>query len=209
MTGTQKSVRRDAEIPVRGPRGEEGKEGNEGKPREPQAQDPRLALADAINAQTERAEQARRTHPPARMGEGSAATLETTALRERFLAVLERYPAGTPERTRLAACRLATPVPEVLRRTCEDMGGLERVADVLAWAWAEHAQGRLGALGRADPAVALRDAFRGEGRYWPGIVDAYTRRPGEQRTIAWRPPDMGHVVPVTEDEMGPMPWETR
>lgn len=147
--------------------------------------------AAAIDAQTERYELAKREHPPARMGEGVAGTLETATLRERFVGILERFPAGSPERTRLAACRLATPIPEVLRRTCEDMGGLERVADVLAWAWTEHAHGRLGSLGKADPAVALRDAFRGEGRWWPGILDAYTRRPGEQRSLAWRPPDVG------------------
>lgn len=163
-----------------------------------------MALADAINAQAEHAAEVRRLHPPARMH--SEASGEHQALRQRFREALDRLPPASPERARLAACGLATPMPEVLRAASEDLGGLERVADVLAWAWAEVAAGRVASFGRADATTALRDAFRGEGRYWRGILDAYSRRPGEQRAIAWRPPDLGDLEPATIDELLMPDW---
>lgn len=163
-----------------------------------------MVLADAINAQTERAEAARRANPPPRMH--AQATSEHQTLRQRFREALDRLPPASPERARLAACGLATPMPEVLRAASEDLGGLERVADVLAWAWTEVAAGRVASFGRADATTALRDAFRGEGRYWRGILDAYSRRPGEQRAIAWRPPDLGDLEPATLDELVMPDW---
>ena len=167
--------------------------------------DPRLVLADAINAQAEHAEGVGRANPPTRMGASTSASGEHQALRQRFQAALSKLEPG-PERARLAACGLATPMPEVLRQASDELGGLERVADVLGWAWAEVAAGRLTSFGRAEASTALRDAFRGEGRYWRGILDAYSRRPGEQRALAWRPPDLGDLEPATLDELRMPDW---
>lgn len=170
-----------------------------------QPRDPRLVLADAINAQAEHAEAVGRANPPTRMGASTSASGEHQALRQRFQAALSKLEPG-PERARLAACGLATPMPEVLRQASDELGGLERVADVLGWAWAEVAAGRLTSFGRAEASTALRDAFRGEGRYWRGILDAYSRRPGEQRALAWRPPDLGDLEPATLDELRMPDW---
>jgi hypothetical protein len=133
-------------------------------------------------------------------------TDEHQALRHRFQAALALLPPASPERARLAACSLATPLPEVLRAACDDLGGPGQVADVLGWAWAEVAAGRITTFGRAEAAVALRDAFRGEGRYWRGILDAWSRRPSEQRSLAWRPPDLGDEEPATLDDLAMPDW---
>jgi hypothetical protein len=168
-----------------------------------------LARDAAISARAEQAEAASRRWPKPPMSAGVSATDEHDQIRQRFAAVLDRWPTGSPERTRLAACRLATPIASVLERASEDMGGLPALLDALEWAWGEVALGRSTAFGKADATTAMRDAFRGEGRYWRGILDAYGRRPGEQRTIAYEPPDFTHVVPVSSEEMDAMTWGNR
>lgn len=153
-----------------------------------EAQDPRLRLAAAIDAQTERYQIAARASPPPRMDPGVMASEHHRALRQRYQAALQRLPAHSAERTRLAACAPAPPLPLVLQAACDDLGGLDRVAEVLEWAWEGVAQGRITAFGRADAAPSLRDAFRGEGRLWRGIVEAYGRaQPRQVRLDEWRP----------------------
>ena len=174
------------------------------------AVDPRIVLADAINAQSERAAAAIAANPPRRMEPGSAITPEHAAIREAFDATIARWPQGSQERSRLAACRPATPMPQILARAIQDLGGLSDVVAVMAWAWSDVAAGRLTQVGRVEAAQALRDAFRGEGRLWVGLVDAHARRPSEQRMLAWSPPDLGDYEPATEEDLVmPAHWGAR
>lgn len=173
----------------------------------PKQRDSRLAMAAAIDGQTERYDLVRRTAKPTPRIQGIPGTPEHEALDRRFAEALARLDAGTPERTRLASCRLSTPAEPVLRRACEDLGGVEQVADVLAWAWAEHAAGRL-VVGHGDAGQALRDAFRGEGRWWRGIVAAHAkRRPNPSASQGWQPPTFDDIEPATDEELAlPAGW---
>jgi hypothetical protein len=162
--------------------------------------DPRMAMHDAISAQAERAAEAQRRFPLAPMGGGVPETRDHEAICERFGAVLARWPLGSPERQRLAAVRPPKPEPDVLRQACEDQG-LDRVLDVLEWAWLAWASGRLVKVDTMDASRALVVAFRGQGRMWREILAAHGKAQPRQQRLEWRPPAMGDVECASPDRL--------
>jgi hypothetical protein len=150
--------------------------------------DPRLRLAAAIDAQTERYESAKRATPPERLGTGTAATPEHQALLDRFGAVVRSWPPGSMERDRVAACRPALPVPHVIESAIAGAGSLGRVVDVCEWAWRAYATGHLTKIGTVDASQALAMAFLGAGRFWQSVLTAHNRaQPRQQRLGEWTP----------------------
>lgn len=203
VDGIRKSSHRDSEIPVAGLIREEGIRGDDGKAE--QHRDPRIALADAMNAQTERYESAKRASPPERMNPGSAITPEHRALLDRFDAVIASWPPGSPERDRAAACRPALPVPHVIESAIRAAGGMGRIVAVHEWAWRAYATGRLTKIGSVDASQALVSAFLGSGRFWQSILSAHNQGQPRQQTLhEWRPtpdPEGPPIDPETYDNL--------
>jgi hypothetical protein len=161
-------------------------------------------MADAINAQTERHEAAKRANPPPRMGLGSASTPEHQALVTRYREVVRSWPVGSAERERLAACCPALPVPHVIEAAHEAVGA-SRVLDVYEWALRAYATSRLTKIDTVDASQALVAAFLGTGRFWQRILAAYNQAHPRTQTVAeWHPtpdPEGPPIDPDTYDNL--------